>query len=226
MQNDQHQYCTGYCCGMEIACRKGRHCRSLHLSLMDSDIYVRKLHGYDKKDPLRDKPYVLKTDTNCLWGTINAVSMGNHLHRGADRYRFFCNVLLTLVLFVEEIGPSTCFVIIHVDDACMTSSSATDIPDVIEQLQRWFKTTKLEEISTFLGMAMTRYSQDGTISILLRKQARSLFDRFGTKEKNIFDTPSVSRSDLPRHPEGARLSEGNDVKMYQSIVGALYTWVN
>lgn len=55
----------------------------------------------------------------------------------------------------------------------------------------------------------------------MKKQARRLIDRLGMQEVKTIDTPFRQGSDLSRHPEEATPLEGNDVNVYQSIVGAL-----
>lgn len=68
-------------------------------AFIDRDIYMRRHRGYEKRDPLTGKPYVV-TEECIAWDTISTASVVSNLHKGPDRHRAYGN-LFRPVSFVE-----------------------------------------------------------------------------------------------------------------------------
>jgi hypothetical protein len=111
-------------------------------------------------------------------------------------------------------------VILYVDDITMMGPSLKAIKWLKSCLHKRYEITDLGEISSYLGMRITRDRSKKRLQIDQAGYIKDVIDRFGMTDANPHNTPLPAGADvhLIRNTEEA---SQDDVKLYQSLIGSL-----
>jgi len=111
-------------------------------------------------------------------------------------------------------------VILYVDDITMMGPSLKAIKWLKSCLHKRYEISDLGEISSYLGMRITRDRSKKRLEIDQAGYIKDVIDRFSMTDANPHNTPLPAGADvhLVKHAEEA---SQDDIKLYQSLIGSL-----
>lgn len=118
-------------------------------------------------------------------------------------------------LFVFRKQKSVVLLIVYVDDILLTGNDSTLLSQVVHDLNKYFASKYLSELSYFLGFEASR--TDNEISLTQSKYAYDLLLRTGMVDCTTYPTPMSTGAKLSRE-DGEPLMHPT---LYRSTVGAL-----
>lgn len=113
-------------------------------------------------------------------------------------------------------GLHVVILLLYVDDIILTSSSSTQIQEVVTNLGTLFDLKDMRQLTYFLGLHI-QYKENGDLCVNQTKYAKELLIKAGMKHCKPSPPPSKPHTQL-------LISEGTpllDPTLYRSLVGAL-----
>jgi transposase InsO family protein len=123
-------------------------------------------------------------------------------------------------VYLHRVGSTVVIIALYVDDLFIFGTPTPLINTFKKRLQTAFEMEDLGEAKFALGIEITRDRASRTLTISQRAYINSLIERFGQADSNAQATP-VEPNTLLQKADASHTAQPNEIKLYQSAVGAL-----
>ena len=117
-------------------------------------------------------------------------------------------------------GDGSLFVILYVDDITILGASLEAVKRLKAELSKRYEITDLGEISSYLGIRITRDRSKKRIDIDQSGYIKDILERFGMADANPHLTPLPAGAEVHLIKYNREASQ-TDIKGYQSLIGSL-----
>lgn len=182
---------------------------------IDTDIYMEAPEGYKNSS---DTSRIIKLNKG-LYGLKQAGRLWNAKIHTVLLDGGFTQLITDGTLYIKRTNGRSTYVIVYVDDLAIAAQTIQEIDSVKVMLQRNFQMKDLGEISTFIGIRITRERAKRQMLLDQSTYILSLLDRFGMAECN----PRASPNSNKNNREDSNKLFANPL-IFHSAVGGLM-WV-
>jgi hypothetical protein len=123
-------------------------------------------------------------------------------------------------VYHQRTGDGPLIVILYVDDITIMGRSLKAVKKLKSDLAERYEITDLGEISSYLGIKITRDRPTKRLDIDQSGYIKDLLDRFGMTDANTHNTPLPAGADVHLVKNTGEATQ-SDIKLYQSLIGSL-----
>ena len=184
--------------------------------LLDEEIYMEQPEGFvDPDHP--DKVCLLK---KAIYGLKQASRQWNQQFHGVLLELGFTRTRSDAGVYHREDDKGTAIIILYVDDITILSDSLKNINQIKSTLSKRYEMTDLGEISSYLGVNITRDRSLKRLEIDQSHYIKEIINRFGLSDANPMPTPLPAGVEVHLEKYDGEASKA-DIKLYQQMIGSL-----
>ena len=187
-------------------------------SMLDKEIYMEQPQGFIIPGQENKVCHLKKA----IYGLKQASHTWNQQFHGVLIELGFMQTFADAGVYVyhQRKGDGPLIIILYIDDITIMGPYLKDVKQLKLDLSKCYEITNLGEISSYLGICITRDRSKKRLDIDQSGYIKDLLDCFNMADANPHKTPLPAGADVHLIKNIGKASE-SDIKHYQSLIGSL-----